>query len=60
MFHARVFPDKSLNRLVLIYFIFTFFFIAMHEIHAAAEVHFELCQTFMIEIFYENSDSFGL
>ena len=60
MFHARVFPDKSLNRLVLICFIFTFFLITMHEIDTAAEVHLEPFQTFMIKIFCENSYCFCL
>ena len=51
---------KSLNRLVLISFIFTFFFITMHEIDTAAEVPLEPFQTFMIEIFCKNSYSFCL
>ena len=60
MFHARVFRDKSLNRLVLLCFIFTFFLITMHEIDTAEEVHLEPFQIFMIEIFRENSYSFCL
>ena len=60
MFHVRVFPAKSLKRLVLICFIFTLFLITMHEIDTAAEVHLEPFQTFMIEIFCENSYSFYL
>ena len=52
MFHVSVFPDKSLNRLVLICFIFTFFLITMHEIDTAAEVHLEPFQTYMIEFFF--------
>ena len=51
---------KSLNRLVLICFIFTFFFITMHEIDTTAEVPLEPFQTFMIEIFCKNSYSFCL
>ena len=43
---------KSLNRLVLICFIFTFFFfITMHEIDTAVEVPLEPFQTFMVEIY---------
>ena len=60
MFHVSVFPDKSLNRLVLICFIFTFFLITMHEIDTAAEVQLELFQTYMIEIFCESSYGFYL
>ena len=61
MFHVRnVFPEKSLNRLVLLWFIFTFFLIAMHEIDTAAEVQLELFQTYMIEIFCESSYGFYL
>ena len=58
MFHVSVFPDKSLNRLVLICFIFTFFLITMHEIDTAAEVPLGPFQTYMIKIFCENSYSF--
>ena len=47
MFHVNVFPDKSLNKLVSIYFIFTFFLITMHEIDTAAEVHLEPFQKYM-------------
>ena len=51
MFHVSVFPEKSLNRLALICFIFTSFLITMHEIDTAAEVHLESFQTYMIESF---------
>ena len=40
---------KSLNRLVLISFIFTFFLITMHEIDTAAEVPLEPFQIFLID-----------
>ena len=46
--HVSIFPDKSLNRLVLMCFIFTFFLITMHETDTAAEVHLEPFQTYMI------------
>ena len=56
MFHLGVFPEKSLNRLmVLVCFIFTCFLITMHEIDTAAELYLETVQTYMIEIFCENS-----
>ena len=60
MFHVSVFPEKSLNRLVLICFIFIFFLITMHEKDTTAEVLLEPFQTYMIEIFCENSYSFCL
>ena len=59
MFYARLFPDKALNGFVLTYFI-VIFLITMYEIDTAAEVHLEPFQTFMIEIFCENSYSFCL
>ena len=51
MFHLSVFPDKSLNRLVLICFILTFFLTTMHKIDTAAEIRLEPFQTYMIELF---------
>ena len=42
---SGIFPDKSLHRLVLICFIFTFFLITMHEIDTAKEFHLEPFQT---------------
>ena len=50
-FQVSVFPEKSLNRLALICFIFTSFLITMHEIDTTAEVHLEPFQTYMIESF---------
>ena len=55
MFHVSVFPEKSLNRLVLVCFIFICFLITMHEIDTATEVYLEPIQTYMNEIFCENS-----
>ena len=55
MFHVSVFPEKSLNRLALICFILIFFLITMHEKDTTAEVLLEPFQTYMIEIFCENS-----
>ena len=55
MFHVSVFAEKSLNRLVLVWLIFTFFLITMHEIDTAVEVYLEPFQTYMIELFCENS-----
>ena len=60
MFHVSVFPDKSLNRLGLICFIFTFFLITMREIDTTAKVLLEPFQTYMMEIFCKNSYSFSL
>ena len=53
MLHGSVFPKKSLNRLMLVCFIFTCFLITVHEIDTTAEVYLELFQTYMIEIFCE-------
>ena len=39
MFHGSVFPEKSLNRLVLVCFIFTCFLITMPEIDTDTEVY---------------------
>ena len=50
-FQVSVFPEKSLNRLALICFIFTSFLITMHEIDTAAEVHLESFQKCMIGFF---------
>ena len=60
MFHVSVFPEKFLNILVLICFIFTFLLIRMHEIDTATEVHIEPFQTYITDIFCENSCSFFL
>ena len=50
MFHLSVFPDKSLNRLVLVCFIFTCFLITMHEIDTVAEMYLKPFRTYMIEV----------
>ena len=54
LFQVGAFPKRSLNRLVLVCFIFIFL-IKMHEIDTAAEVYLEPFQTYMIEIFSKNS-----
>ena len=54
MFHLSVFLEKSLNRLVLVCFIFTCFLITMHEIDTVAEMYLKPFRTYMIEIFCEN------
>ena len=54
MFHVSVFREKSLNRLVLVC-LSSPFLITVHEIDTAAEVYLEPFQTYMIEIFCENS-----
>ena len=53
--HLSVFAENSLNRLVLAYLILTLFLFTMHEIDTAADVYSEPFQTFMIELFPENS-----
>ena len=40
-----------LNRLVLVWLIFTFFLITMHGIDTAAEVYLELFQRYKLELF---------
>ena len=56
MFHVSAFPESSLNRLVLVAILYLhMFLITMHEIDTAAEVYLEPFQTYMIEIFCENS-----
>ena len=52
-FPQSVFAEKSLNRLVLVWLIFTFFLITMHEIDTAAEVYLEPFPTYMFELFLQ-------
>ena len=52
-FTQSVFAEKSLNRLVLVWLIFTFFLITMHEIDTAAEVYLEPFLTYMFELFLQ-------
>ena len=54
MFHVSIFREKSLNILVLVC-LSSHFLVTMHEIDTAAEVYFELFQTYMIDIFCEIS-----
>ena len=56
MFHARVFEQIGIDIILYLHS----FLITMHEIDTAAEVHLEPFQTFMIEIFCEDSYSFCL
>ena len=56
MFHARVFEQIGVDIILYLHS----FLITMHEIDTAAEVHLELFQTYMIELFCENSYSFCL
>ena len=56
MFQARVFEQIGIDIILYLHS----FLITMHEIDTAAEVHLEPFQTFMIEIFCENSGSFCL
>ena len=58
MFHVSIFAEESLNRLVLVWLIFTFFLTAMHVIDRAVEVYLERCQTYMLELFYGNRKRF--
>ena len=55
MFYLNVFVEKSLNRLVFVLLIFTFFIITLHEIVTAAEVDLEPSQTYMLELFLKIS-----
>ena len=43
----KVFAEKSLNRLVLVWHIFTIFLITMYEVDTAAEVYLEPFQTYI-------------
>ena len=52
-FTQSAFAEKSLNRLVLVWLIFTFFLITMHEIDTAAEVYLEPFLTYMFELFLQ-------
>ena len=52
-FTQSVFAETSLNRLVLVWLIFTFFLITMHEIDTAAEVYLEPFLTYMFELFLQ-------
>ena len=54
MFHLSVFPENTLDTLVLACFIFACFLITMQEIDTTAEVYLEPIQTYMIEIFCKN------
>ena len=56
MFYLNVFVEKSLNRLVFVLLIFTFFIITLHEIVTAAEVDLEPSQTYMLELFFKDID----
>ena len=48
MFHVSAFPERSLNRLVLVAILYLhMFLITMHEIDTAAEVYLEPFQTYM-------------
>ena len=47
MFHVSAFPERSLNRLVLVAILYLhMFLITMHEIDTAAEVYLETFQTY--------------
>ena len=52
-FTQSVFAEKSLNRLVLLCLIFTFFLIIMHEIDADAEIYLQPFPTYMFELFLQ-------
>ena len=52
-FTQSVFAEKSLNRLVLVWLIFTFFLITKHEIDTAAEMYLETFPTYMLELFLQ-------
>ena len=52
-FTQSAFAEKSLNRLVLVWFIFTFFLITMHEADTATEVYLESFPTYMFELFLQ-------
>ena len=43
----KVLAEKSLNRLVLVWLIFTFFLITMYEVDTAAEGYLEPFQTYI-------------
>ena len=51
MFQVSVFAEKYLNSLVLVWDIF----ITLHELDIDAEVYLEPFQTYMLELFGENS-----
>ena len=51
-------PRKSLNRLVFGMLYLHIFLITLHEIDTAAKVYLQLFQTYMIELFCENSYQF--
>ena len=52
-FTQSAFAEKSLNRVVLVWFIFTFFLITMHEADTATEVYLESFPTYMFELFLQ-------
>ena len=54
-FRQSVFAEKSLNRLVLVWLISTFFLIKMYEIDRAAEMYLEPRPTYTFEFFCKNS-----
>lgn len=54
-FMLKGFDEKSFNRLLLIWFIFVFFLITLQEKDIVAETYLEPFQTYMMNLFCENS-----
>ena len=55
MFHVKCFHWKIFEQIGIGMAYLHVFLITMHEIDTAAEVYLELFQTYMLELFCENS-----